>query len=104
MNLQDAGLIKLKEKRDNWNWEKIKTTYNLVSEDEPDDFENPKDFSYVFSGYAPISVRLIQMILDLGGVKNLMDERKGSLQLLGLTPDKLKVPPNEDKFFNPAGG
>ena len=40
---------------------------------------NPTDYSYVFSGYAPISIRLIQMILQSGGVKNLIDEKKGHL-------------------------
>ena len=34
MNLQDAGLFRVKEKKDVWNWEKIKSTFNLVSEDE----------------------------------------------------------------------
>ena len=43
------------------------------------------------------------MILQSGGVKNLLDEKKGHLQSLGLTHDKLRVPPNEAKFFNPEG-
>jgi hypothetical protein len=36
MNLQDAGLIRVKEKKDSWNWEKIKDTFKLVSDDEQD--------------------------------------------------------------------
>lgn len=63
---------------------------------------NPSDFSYVFAGYAPISVRLIQMILEAGGIRNLIAENKGHLKLLGiLTEDKIRVPPEEHKFFNP---
>lgn len=34
MNMQDAGLIKIKDRKDNWNWEKIKSAFNLVSEEE----------------------------------------------------------------------
>lgn len=100
--MQDAGLIKVKDRKDTWNWEKIKSSFNLVSEEEQD-FMNPTDYSYVFSGYAPISIRLIQMVLQSGGVQNIINEKKGQLQSLGLTYDKLKVPANEAKFFNPEG-
>ena len=36
MNLQDAGLIRVKEKKEVFNWDKIKDTFNLVSEDDQD--------------------------------------------------------------------
>jgi len=34
MNMQDAGLIKVKDRKDTWKWENIKSLFNLVSEDE----------------------------------------------------------------------
>ena len=57
MNLQDAGLVKVKDKRDKWNWDTIKTTFNLINDEITE--TNPNDFSYVFSGYAPLSIRII---------------------------------------------
>lgn len=102
MNMQDAGLIRLKDKKDSWNWDKIKSQFNLVSE-EDQDFMNPTDYSYVFSGYAPISIRIIQSILQIGGVQNFINDKKAGLLALGLTVDKIRVPPNESKFFNPEG-
>lgn len=102
MNMQDAGLIRVRDKKDAWNWEKIKSQFNLVSE-EDQDFMNPTDYSYVFSGYAPISIRIIQSIIQQGGVQNFINDKKAGLLALGLTLDKIRVPPNEQKFFNPEG-
>lgn len=40
----------------------------LVTEEEPDSLEEPLDISYVYSGYAPLSVRLVQCVVEKGGV------------------------------------
>ena len=77
MNLQDAGLFKLKEKDKkaagyfDWQWNKIKEVFNLVN-DAGVNFINPSDISYVFNGYAPISVRLIELILEAKGISSLV--------------------------------
>lgn len=100
MNLQDAGLFKLKDKKApgyfDWNWEKIKNVLNLVNEDI--NLVSPSDFSFVHNGYAPISIRLIEMILENNGIQPIF--AKGCLRLLGLTEDKIHVPREEAKFFS----
>ncbi|KAI3508711.1 hypothetical protein L1887_23723 [Cichorium endivia] len=61
-NLEKAGLVKKQEGKSNWLT--IKRALNLVVEDT--DTTNPKDVSYVFSGYAPLSIRLIQHAIRSG--------------------------------------
>ena len=66
MNLQEAGLLKEKNKKSvgyfDWNWQKIKDTFSLVNEDQ--NLASPTDISYVFNGFAPISVRVIELVLQ----------------------------------------
>ena len=52
MNLQDAGLFKPKDKKVEWNWAKIKESYNLVNPDI--NFMEPSDISYILNGFAPL--------------------------------------------------
>ncbi|KAL4328647.1 hypothetical protein AHAS_Ahas13G0221000 [Arachis hypogaea] len=61
-NLEKAGLFKKQESRSNQLT--IKRALQLVVEDT--DIANPNDISYVFSGYAPLSIRLIQHAIRSG--------------------------------------
>ncbi|KAK9672776.1 hypothetical protein RND81_12G124100 [Saponaria officinalis] len=61
-NLEKAGLFRKQELRSNWLT--VKRALNLVVENT--DTANPKDISYVFSGYAPLSIRLIQQAIRSG--------------------------------------
>ncbi|XP_052115312.1 vacuolar protein-sorting-associated protein 33 homolog [Arachis duranensis] len=61
-NLEKAGLFKKQESRSNWLT--IKHALQLVVEDT--DTAKPNDISYVFSGYAPLSIRLIQHAIRSG--------------------------------------
>ncbi|XLS51051.1 hypothetical protein HN51_011728 [Arachis hypogaea] len=61
-NLEKAGLFKKQESRSNRLT--IKRALQLVVEDT--DTANPNDISYVFSGYAPLSIRLIQHAIRSG--------------------------------------
>ncbi|GAB4836415.1 Vacuolar protein-sorting-associated protein 33 [Ancistrocladus abbreviatus] len=60
--LEKAGLFKKQESRSNWLT--IKRALRLVVEDT--DTANPTDIAYVFSGYAPLSIRLIQQAIRSG--------------------------------------
>jgi hypothetical protein len=66
MKLQDAGLFKLKDKKApgyfEWNWNKIKEQFKLVNDEV--NLLSPSDISYVYNGYSPISVRVIEMFLE----------------------------------------
>lgn len=101
MNLQDAGLFRLKDKKDksqpDWNWDKIVNTFNLINED--CNMTSPSDISYVFNGFCPISVRIIERILEQQGMTNMFE--KGHLKLIGLNPDKFVIPKNEASLFAP---
>ncbi|KAI3831625.1 hypothetical protein MKW92_016341 [Papaver armeniacum] len=61
-NLEKAGLFKKQEVKGNWLM--IKRALNLIVEDI--DTANPNDIAYVFSGYAPLSIRLVQHAVRSG--------------------------------------
>ncbi|KAF8403110.1 hypothetical protein HHK36_011204 [Tetracentron sinense] len=61
-NLEKAGLLKKQESKSNWLT--IKRALQLVVEDT--DTTNPNDIDYVFSGYAPLSIRLVQHAVRSG--------------------------------------
>lgn len=61
-NLEKAGFFRKQDTRGNWLT--IKRALNLVVEDI--DTSKPKDIAYVFSGYAPLSVRLIESAVPFG--------------------------------------
>ncbi|TKY51624.1 Vacuolar protein-sorting-associated protein 33-like [Spatholobus suberectus] len=61
-NLEKAGLFKKQESKSNWLT--VKRALQLVVEDT--DTANPNDIAYVFSGYAPLSVRLVQHAIRSG--------------------------------------
>ncbi|XP_075083921.1 vacuolar protein-sorting-associated protein 33 homolog isoform X1 [Nicotiana tabacum] len=61
-NLEKSGLLKKQETKSNWIT--IKRALQLVVEDI--DTSNPNDISYVFSGYAPLSIRLVQHAIRSG--------------------------------------
>ncbi|KAK1283991.1 hypothetical protein QJS10_CPA09g01806 [Acorus calamus] len=62
INLERAGLFRKQETKSSWLM--IKRALQLVVEDT--DTTNPKDISYVFSGYAPLSIRLVQHAIRSG--------------------------------------
>ncbi|OIT26365.1 PREDICTED: vacuolar protein-sorting-associated protein 33 homolog [Nicotiana attenuata] len=61
-NLEKSGLLKKQETKSNWIT--IKRALQLIVEDI--DTANPNDISYVFSGYAPLSIRLVQHAIRSG--------------------------------------
>uniref|UniRef100_A0A8D0D367 VPS33A core subunit of CORVET and HOPS complexes n=1 Tax=Sander lucioperca TaxID=283035 RepID=A0A8D0D367_SANLU len=62
-NLEKAGLLKLQSSSRN-NYPTIRKTLKLWMEDANE--QNPNDISYVYSGYAPLSVRLTQVLARPG--------------------------------------
>ncbi|GBG80898.1 hypothetical protein CBR_g31454 [Chara braunii] len=61
-NLEKAGLFRVQEGKSPWPL--IKKSLRLAVEDNDD--SNPKDIAYVYSGYAPMSIRLVQHALKGG--------------------------------------
>lgn len=62
-NLEKAGLLKLQSSGRN-NYPTIRKTLRLWMDDVNE--QNPNDISYVYSGYAPLSVRLAQLLARPG--------------------------------------
>ncbi|MCO5589391.1 hypothetical protein L7F22_043358 [Adiantum nelumboides] len=62
-NLEKAGLLKKQEGKNNI-WPHLVKALTLVVEDVDD--ANPNDIAYVFSGYAPLSVRIVEIALKRG--------------------------------------
>jgi hypothetical protein len=67
MNLQDAGLLRARD--DKFNWTKVKKTFKLINEEVV--MDKPQDISYVFSGLAPLSVRIIESLMGEKGIRNI---------------------------------
>ncbi|KQK23731.1 vacuolar protein-sorting-associated protein 33 homolog [Brachypodium distachyon] len=61
-NLEKAGLVKKQEARSNW----VGITRALQLIVDVNDMENPSDISYIFAGYAPLSIRLVQHAVRSG--------------------------------------
>ncbi|CAN6904382.1 unnamed protein product [Brassica oleracea] len=61
-NLEKAGLLKKQEFKSNW--QTVKRTLKLIVEDT--DTLRPVDIAYVYSGYAPLSIRLVQQAIHSG--------------------------------------
>ncbi|KAM0949673.1 putative sec1-like protein [Dioscorea sansibarensis] len=61
-NLEKAGLFKKQESKSNW--PTITKALQLIVEDI--DTANPNDIAYIFSGYAPLSIRIVQHAIRSG--------------------------------------
>ena len=66
INLEESGLLNRKplllqknSSKIEWNWVKIQETFKLIS---VIDKTKPTDISFVFSGFCPLSVRLIMFL------------------------------------------
>jgi len=71
-NLEKLGLLKRQEGRNNFG--ALRKSLHLIVEDI--DENNPTDVAFVYSGYAPLSVRLIQCALKPGGWRSREDVMK----------------------------
>ncbi|KAG5559147.1 hypothetical protein RHGRI_008911 [Rhododendron griersonianum] len=84
-SLEKAGLLRKQESKSNWLT--VKRALQLVVDDT--DTANPNDISYVFSGYAPLSIRLVQQAVRSGWLSGFASSP--SLDTLPGTPSLDKV-------------
>eukprot|EP00357_Protocruzia_adherens_P031928 CAMPEP_0114991808 /NCGR_PEP_ID=MMETSP0216-20121206/11580_1 /TAXON_ID=223996 /ORGANISM="Protocruzia adherens, Strain Boccale" /LENGTH=590 /DNA_ID=CAMNT_0002355181 /DNA_START=29 /DNA_END=1801 /DNA_ORIENTATION=- len=80
-NLERAGLFYKQETRSNWST--LDKKFKIINEDV--NVQNPDDLSYVYSGYSPLGVKILDMDKNFGW--------KGMTELLELLPGPT-VPPN----------
>ena len=67
MSLQEAKLLRVKDKR--FDWTKLKKIFKLINEEVR--IQDPNDISYVYNGYAPLSVKFLETIFYTGGFQKL---------------------------------
>jgi hypothetical protein len=88
MNLQDAGILRVKDKKApgyfDWNFDKISETFRLIKDDF--NIEQPQDISYIYNGYASLSVKLVESIIQSGGLSKV-----DGLKLIGLNDENTKT-------------
>lgn len=65
-NLEKAGCLKVQDTRNQYS--QVKKTMKLIVEEDPD-APAPEDISHVYSGYAPLSVRLVQHFTHAGAFR-----------------------------------
>ncbi|OLL23163.1 Vacuolar protein sorting-associated protein 33A [Neolecta irregularis DAH-3] len=61
-NLEKAGLLKPRSPNAKSAWPLLRKALRLIVDDVDD--HDPQDIAYVYSGYAPLSVRLVQAVLQ----------------------------------------
>eukprot|EP00347_Sterkiella_histriomuscorum_P010829 403374767 len=88
MNLQDSKLLRVKDKR--LDWPKLKKAFKLINEETR--IQDPTDISYVYNGYSPLSIKLIETIFQSGGFAKTEEKLK-------ILPGQHIYPPNEQEFF-----
>ena len=73
MNLQDAKLLRVKDKKLDWaklkkvTYFKLKQMQEFKLINEETRIQDPVDISYVYNGYSPMSIKLIELIFQAGG-------------------------------------
>ena len=71
MSLQEAKLLRPKDKR--FDWGKIKKVFKLINEETR--IQDPIDISYVYNGYSPLSVKFIESVMYAGGFSKIEDSK-----------------------------
>lgn len=70
----------------------LRKSLRLLIDDNPEALEElENDISFVYSGYAPLSVRLVQCVAQKGGVLSNPAEKEKSLESSNKAPDGGKV-------------
>ena len=72
INAEDKVKV-FKKKGGTFNWKKIKEEFDLINEEV--NIENPVDNSYVYNGYAPLSVKIVEYFMA-GGFDHMIDSKK----------------------------
>ncbi len=67
MTLQEARLLRPKDKK--LDWSKLKKIFKLINEEVK--IQDPIDISYVYNGYAPLSIKFLETIFYTGGFQKL---------------------------------
>lgn len=90
LNLEEMLLFMKKNSRYKYNWTRIMREFLIINEETQ--LKNPIDYSYVYNGYSPLSVKIIDYCMSEKGFYN-MDSK------LKYVTTKMKYPHNEKELF-----
>jgi len=73
-NLENLGIFNKSQKKNHWST--IRSILNLcttLKDKEKEDYNAPKDFSFTYNGYCPLSIRLVELAQAPGGWRRVED-------------------------------
>ncbi|CAI2362255.1 unnamed protein product [Moneuplotes crassus] len=94
LNMEEMLLFMKKQTRYKYDWNRIMREFLIINEETQ--LKNPIDYSYVYNGYSPLSVKVIDYCMSEKGFYN-MDTK------LKYVTNKVKYPHNEKELFDRKG-
>jgi hypothetical protein len=94
LNMEEMGLFVKKQSRYKYDWARIMKDFLIINEEVQ--LKTPVDYSYVYNGYSPLSVKLVDYCMNEKGLGTIDNK------LRYVTP-KYKYPANERELFEKRG-
>lgn len=94
LNMEEMLLFVKKQSRYKYDWNRIMREFDIINEETQ--LKNPIDYSYVYNGYSPLSVKIIDYCMSEKGFYNIDSKLK-------YVTTKMKYPHNEKELFERKG-
>lgn len=94
LNLEEMGLFMKKQSRYKYDWPRVMKDFLIINEEVQ--LKNPVDYSYVYNGYSPLSVKIVDYCMNEKGFANL----EGKMKYI---TSKIRYPANERDLFDKRG-
>ena len=88
LNMEEMGLFRKKQGK--YDWARIMKEFLIINEETQ--LKNPVDYSYVYNGYSPLSVKVVEYLMNSKGFAAIESKLK-------YITNKYKYPSNEREFF-----
>lgn len=100
LNMEEMGLFMKKQSRYKYDWSRVMRDFLIINEEVQ--LKTPVDYSYVYNGYSPLSVKVVDYCMTEKGLFPLENKLK-------YVTTKIRYPLNEREFFDkrvskPNGG
>ena len=94
LNMEEMGLFMKKLSRYKYDWARIMKDFLIINEEVQ--LKNPVDYSYVYNGYSPLSVKMVDYCMNEKGFAGIENKLKY------VTPN-FRYPHNEAELFQQKG-
>ena len=88
LNMEETGIYK--KKRGRYDWSRVTKDFQVINEEVQ--LKNPVDYSYVYNGYSPVSVKIVDYCMSYNGFGAIEGKLKPACT-------KYKYPSNENELF-----